>query len=281
MASVIKNPSGKTYFYGKTGSAITAQPTLKMTAKALGSSQTGTGGGVTNVGHGKNMKWYTYATNDGSRLYAGKRTQIMGARLDTAITGATVAASGGFAKYTKASHGLSVNDIIFVSEANNKVTGIQRVKSIDGNDFTTSMPYVSGADATITIKKCTGTIALNVAGRFLAYQHTTNINGVASNVLKSPGKQYEFQRSIKKFVSSGRNPKVGAAIRAGYWNVYTATWSTAPVASNDSIGNVAGSTVTDGSADDAAKVGRLTAAELVYRDGSKTVKKDKYPLPTG
>ena len=277
--STIYNPSGKTYFYGTTGSAITAQPTLKMTSKALGSSNTGTGGGVTNVAHGKNMKWWNEVSQDGSRIYAGKRTSIMGARLDTEITGATVAAASGYAKYTKASHGLSVNDVIFVTDTSSVVDGIQRVTSIDGNDFTTDMPYVSGA-GTLGIKKATGTIALNVAGRYLMYQYTTTINGVASTALRSAAPKYAFERSIKKFETSGRNPKTATAIRAGYWNIYTATWSTAPTASNDSIGDVAGSTVTNGTADHAANMSRTTPGELVYHDGSPTIETVDYTAKT-
>lgn len=271
MAKRIVNPSGKTYFYNKSAAAITEQPKLGSLAKALGANQTG----FVNVGHG--LGYYGFV---GSRIYASKRTQIMGARLDTEITGASVAAAGGLAKYTKASHGLGVGNVIFVVESNNKITGIQRVISIDGNDFTTDMPYVSGADSTISIRKATGTIALSVAGRYLMPFMTTDINGVASTILKIVGADYGQRRSINKFMTAGRHPQVAKAIAAGYWSEFTGKWTTAPTVSNDSIGNVAGSTVTDGTADHAANMSRTTPGELVYRDGSLTPKQDDYPVPT-
>ena len=269
MVTQVVNPSGKTYFYGIAGSAITAQPVQKNSALALGADQTN----FSNVAFTKKDWGFT-----GSRVYPSKRTQVISARL-ASYESATVAASSGYAVYTDSSHGLDVGAIVYVRDTNSKVVGIQRITAEDTNTFTTDMPYVSGA-GTITYASATGTIALAIAGRYVIPFVTTDINGTASTVMKSPGSDYGNHRSIKKFMTAGRNPQIVKAIQANYWNAFTATWSTAPTASNDSIGNVAGSTVTDGTADNAASVSRLVAAELVYKTGSPNPTTDEYPLPT-
>ena len=71
------------------------------------------------------------------------------------------------------------------------------------------------------------------------------------------------------------------AIRTGYWNEYSGVYSTRPSESNASIGNVAGSTVTDGTADHEANVSRSFRGELTYMDGSLTPHSEDYDLPTG
>lgn len=271
MGSTVVNPSSGTRFYSTSGSAITAQPVLKFGAMALGSDQTN----FSNVAFTKKDWGFT-----GSRVYPSKRTQVISARLGDAITGSSVASVGGFAKYTKSSHGLVVGDVLFVTEANNKVTGIQRVTAVDGNDFVSDMPYVSGADSTISIKKATGTIALSIAGRYVIPFVTTDINGVASNTMKTVGSDYGLHRSIKKFMTAGRNPKTATSVRSNHWDEYLGKWSTVPSASNDSIGNVAGSTVTDGSADGAGNMSRTTPGELVFLATGKTVTLADYPVPT-
>lgn len=272
MPNQIVNPSAGTIYYSVSGSAISAQPDItKMRAKGLGSNQAL----VNSLAQGYNSPVY------GSRIYSSKRTQITSSKFDTVVSsGITVAASSGYAKYTKTSHNLSVGDSVFVTDTNSKVDGIQRITAKDANTFTTDMPYVSGA-GTLTYKVGTGTIAYYVTGNLIARKYSTTINGVANTVLRSGGSDYGQRRAINK-ITALRSSGVAKAISSSYWDIYTGTFTTAPTGSANSIGDVAGNVgTTDGSEDAAANVGRNTAAQLIFRDGSPTVQTDDYDLKTG
>lgn len=273
MAGVIYNPSAANVYYDVSGSAISAQPTLTGRVKGAGA----TNSFFSNVGFGEVDKGFM-----GSRIYATNQTSIITSKLGDAVNITSVAASSGRARYTLNGHSLVVGDVIYVSDSSNKVTGIQRVRAKATNTFDTDKTYTSGA-GTLTYKLISGTLAYGAgAGGLYSVMRkvSTTINNVANTALQSGGAPDAYRKSPKKFMTAGRCYGAATAIRAGYWNEYSGSWSTAPTATNTSIGNVAGSTVTDGSADHAGNVSRSTAGELVYRYGAAAAATADYNLPT-
>lgn len=81
------------------------------------------------------------------------------------------------------------------------------------------------------------------------------------------------QRSINK-LEAMRTERVSEAIRAGYWDIYSGTWSTAPTAAND---------IASFGADHAATPSLAVPGELVYKTsgnpGAPT--QDDYKAKTG
>lgn len=270
--SVIYNPSAGSVYYDVAGSAISSQPKAKSGALA--------GVGPTNV----YFDWVSNAPNNkglyGSRIYATNKTGIFTYTNGGSVSITSVAASGGVAVYTLNSHSLVVGSLIYVTDTNGKVTGVQRVTAKDTNTFTTDKTYVSGA-GTLAYYLSSGTLAYSPARYSVMRKVSTTINGTANTALLTGAAPDKYRQSPKKVKTAFRHDGKATAIRAGYWNEYSGTWSTAPTATNTSIGDVAGSTVTDGTADHEANVSRLFRGELTYRDGSPTPQSDDYDLPTG
>jgi len=271
MGYTLSNPSAGSVYYNVAGSAISAQPKLN------GGAVAGIGPTTTYfdyVGQGKDNKGFF-----GSRIYATNKNGIITSKLGTNVVITSVAASGGVAVYTLNSHGLLVGQVMYVTDTNGKVTGIQRITAKDTNTFTTDKTYVSGA-GTLGYKLTSGTLAYSASRYTVMRKVSSTINNVANTVLLSGASDMGRRQSPHKILTAFRHDGKATAIRAGYWNEYSATWSTAPTATNTSIGNVAGSTVADGTADNAASVSRSVAAELVYRTGKPTPVMDDYNLPT-
>ena len=89
------------------------------------------------------------------------------------------------------------------------------------------------------------------------------------------GNDFGIRRSIHK-LEHMYTRRVATAIRAGYWNIFTGTWSTDPVVADDAP--------TWGT-DDAANPTRAIPGELVYRvsgqpDGTNGITQDDYEAKT-
>ena len=117
---------------------------------------------------------------------------------------------------------------------------------------------------------------------------SSQIAGTSDTTLRSGGSDYKngvlaesLRRSIHKVETAMRHLAVATAIRAGYWDIFNGVFTTAPTNTNDSIGDVGGSTVTDGTADQAALPTYALPGELVYKEPAPLPIQDDYQAKTG
>jgi hypothetical protein len=233
------------------------------------------------------------APHYGSKVWRSFNTGVGNVFTAAAATATALATNGGYCKFTDTAHGLVVGDLVFVS-GNVATAGtpstlntVHRVTAKDANTFTTDVPYVASSTPGDYQKFNTSYgFATMTAQRYVIYgpagAQANWIAGVASTTLRSGGSDYGIRRSIHRLMNAFRHDGAATAIRANYWKPYTGKWTTAPTATNTSIGNIAGSTVTDGTADTAATVnGRDNVGELVYRTGSPAPTQGDYPAKTG
>lgn len=256
----IVNPSAGNDYYDTSGSATTASTQPDVTvgrAKGLGGNQTL----LSNVSNGVDLGVF------GSRLLGGNH--IGHAFWGSAVSVTSVAAVGGYAKYTLNSHGRAVGDVINITDTNNVVQGTQRITAKDANTFTTTKPYTSGA-GTLTYRLATGTLGYLVAGTYIIRRVSATIAGIANTLLRSGASDYGVRRSIHK-LEALRTRKVATAIRAGYWDEYNGVFTTAPSVSNDAS--------TFGT-DDAAAPTASVPGELTYKTGKPVPVQDEYAART-
>jgi len=285
----IVNPAAGNDYFDTSATATTSstQPTLNVgRATNLGTSASTTSAGMTRIDMGDGGR-----TIFGSQVLVSARQGVQGADVSGTTSLTSAADANGLVDYTKTSHGLSVGDGIVVLDTNGILSGPQRVVSVpDANSIITDKPYSTGA-GTLTYGTVQGDFATMTAGQYITRRISgMTLRGTASNILRSGGSDYAIRRSIHKVETAFRHDGVATAIRAGYWDEYSATFTTAPTATNSSVGNVAGSTVTDGTADHAAQPTRAIPGELVYRQsGAQTagtastdgVQLDDYVAKTG
>lgn len=276
----IVNPSAGDDFYDLAGNAISSQPNVNAgSALNLGSNRTL----LDNINFGKNKHF------DGGKVV--QTLDVARANLasnSTGVSGVTVESSGGYAFYKDLGSGLgdfTAGTWINVQDANEVVDGPQKVVGVSGTDglgFRTNKLYTSGAATNVTLNLPTGNFATMTEGEFIMQMVTTKVAGLDRD-LRSTAKG-KNRRSIHKVESgTGRTYKVATAIRQGGWNEYTGQL-TGVTNANDSIGNVAGSTVTDGSADHAvnsAYTAPGVPGELVYLEGGPTPTQDDYEAKNG
>lgn len=192
----------------------------------------------------------------------------------TAIT--SVADDGnGYCDFTLATHGLSVGDVINVTgSTSGNVDGPQKITSVpDASSFVTDKPYTASASAG-SYTEVAGNFATMTAGQYIMLGYSSSVaGGQATRV--GFGSDYGIRRSIHK-LEHLYTRRVATAIRAGYWNIYTGTWSTDPTVADDA------STM---GTDDAATPTRAKPGELTYRvsgmpDGTYGPIQDDYPPKT-
>ena len=210
----------------------------------------------------------------GSQVVQSK--DLFGAFHTTAVAITSVADDGnGFCDYTLASHGLTVGTVINVTgSTSGNVDGVQKITSVpDANSFVTDKAYTASANAG-SYTKVAGRFASMTSGEFVMLAYSTSVAG-GQKTLKGFGADYGIRRSINK-LEHMRTVRVATAIRAGYWNVYTGKFTTAPTVADDAP--------TWGT-DDAANPTRAIPGELVYRvsgqpDGTNGVVQKDYPAKT-
>ena len=106
--------------------------------------------------------------------------------------------------------------------------------------------------------------------RPVAMRLTTEISGQSNTFLRSGANVPGQLRSINKR-ESFKVSRIATAIRAGYWNIYSGTWSTPPTSATESPGN-----------DVAASPTRSAPGDLVFRTGqSLPVRNQDYKPKTG
>lgn len=127
----------------------------------------------------------------------------------------------------------------------------------------------SVVDGTDTDKALTsGTFSYNNQAP-VAKRVTTSLSGVSNTYLQSGAAKPGNIRSIHS-VESVRTRRLTTAIRAGNWNIYSGTFSSAPTVAVDSFGN-----------DDEARVSRSSPGEFAYKTGAYVPVQDEYPEKTG
>jgi hypothetical protein len=113
-----------------------------------------------------------------------------------------------------------------------------------------------------------GTFAYNNQAP-VAKRVTETLSGVANTVLRSGADQPGLIRSIHK-LEVLRTRRLTTAIRAGYWNIYSGSWSTNPTVAVDTL-----------STDDAANPTRTAPGELAYKTGAPAPVQDDYKAKNG
>lgn len=124
-----------------------------------------------------------------------------------------------------------------------------------------------------------GTFAYNNQSP-VAPKVTTSLAGVSNTVLRSAADQPGLVRSIHR-QEKVRTTRTGTAIRAGYWNIYSGSWSTTPTTAVDAFWDNAGNTTSSTSTDQAASPTRAAPGELVYKTGKLAPVLDDYDSKTG
>ena len=205
-----------------------------------------------------------------------QRRDVFGAFQAAAVTLTSVADDGnGFCDFELVGHTLSVGDVINVTgSTSGNVDGVQKVTSVpDGNSIVTDQPFVASGTA--------GDYQL-VDGRFASMTAATwIIKGYTMTRAEISGTFYAYcinpvnKRSIHK-VEAIRTERVATAIRAGYWDIYSGSWTTEPTVAND---------ISDAGTDEAATPTRAIPGELVYRvagqpDGTNGITQADYPAKT-
>jgi hypothetical protein len=123
-------------------------------------------------------------------------------------------------------------------------------------------------DGTDTDKALTaGTFSFNNQAP-VAKRVTTSLSGVSNSFLQSGAAKPGVVRSIH-FVQSVRTRRLTTAIRAGYWNIYTGQFSSAPTVAVDTFAT-----------DNAANVSRAFPGQLTYKTGAPVPVQDDYPEKT-
>ena len=103
----------------------------------------------------------------------------------------------------------------------------------------------------------------------VAKRVTETLSGVANTTLQSGAAQPGLVRSIHK-LEVLRTRRLTTAIRAGYWNIYSGSWTTNPTVAVDSLAT-----------DEAATPTRSVPGELVYKTGAKVPVQANYKAKTG
>ena len=175
--------------------------------------------------------------------------------------------TNGFCDFTLSTHGLTVGTVINVtgsSDAN--VDGIQKITSLpDANSFVTDKAFVTTATAGV-YHITAGNFALMTAEKYIIMRVTTEVAGQSNNVLRSGGADFGDRRSINK-LEHLYTTRTATAIRAGFWNIFTGEFTTAPVTADD-IGTVG--------TDDAAVPTQAIPGELVYKEPKPLPVQDNY-----
>ena len=256
----VNNPSAGNDYFDTAGVAVGSdnQPNvLGGSAKGLYSNRAL----LDNVSHGINVGVH------GSQVVYG--LYVGSAAWTGAISITSVAASGGFAVYTLAAHGRAVGDVINVQDTNSVVDGTQKITAVASGTFTTDKLYISGVGILI-YRSPDGCLAFMTAGSYVIRRVTTTLANLAKTTLQSGGSDYGIRRSIHK-LEAMRTLRVATAIRAGYWNFYSATWSTQPTNAND---------ISTWGTDEAATPSYAVPGELVYKTSKPAPVQDNYEART-
>jgi hypothetical protein len=167
-----------------------------------------------------------------------------------------------YVKIVDSSHGALVGDVIDVTDTNGVMNGTFVVIVVDdsGNFTINQVDKTGEGDIGYRIIS-SATSDANTEGTYVIRRIYTG--------LVSGGTNPTYRRSIHK-VEAARHSGVTAAIRAGYWDVFSGSFSTLPSPANTSLGDVAGNNTTNiPDKDHEANASWTTGGEFVYRESGK------------
>lgn len=237
------------------GGAAVALGTMAPTDSALGAQ----------VPLGNAMNGYSQVVQSKS---------VFGAFHTTPISLTSVASASGKCRFTKNSHGRSVGDIINVTgSTSGNVDGIHKITAVATNTFDTDKAYVASANAG-SYTRVSGDFAEMTVGSYLIRGGVSHEVAGGEYTFNQFGSDFGVRNAIHK-LESIRTRRIATAIRAGYWNEFSGSWSTKPTVASDSFGN-----------DEAARPTRAIPGELTYRisgqpDGTNGVTQDDYEAKNG
>jgi len=239
MASLIVNTTGTdvgTDFYDAAGSAISSQP------KVVGGAATAIkySAMLDNVGIAQANTVY-----GGSKVYRGFDNGVAPAFVSSTVNG-TIANSGGYCGIASASHGLSIGAKLYIGPSGtgsvsvgpgmvkSTLYGEQTITATGAAGFTTNKSYNTAylsAQVSCFVDNTSANFATLTPGKYIvARGNTYTIAGIAKTALKSMTKTNA--RSTHK-VEAIRTQKTSLGMQAGYYNVLTGKWTTAPYVSED------------------------------------------------
>lgn len=182
----------------------------------------------------------------------------------------TDGASAVTATSTKNNHGTAMNIGSSASLLSNRSLGRSDI-SVFGSTVI-SDAVIDYADPALS----SGVFAYNNA-RPVAVRLTTTLAGTVVNTfLRSAASDLSSRRSIHR-QEKVRTTRTTTAIRAGYWNIYTGTWSTTPTTAVDNFWDISNDTTSSTSTDEAATPTRTTPGELTYKLGQPLPVSVDYP----
>jgi hypothetical protein len=208
------------------GGSITATSTKVNggTAAGLGTS-VATGSVITAlVDFGNAIALY------GSQVIQSK--DLFGAFHGSYVALTSVANNSGKARYTLNSHGLSVGDVINVENSTNgNVDGVQKVTNVvNANSFDTDMDFPGATASAGLFAQVAGRFAAMTVGEYVMKAYRTN---VAGNQIQLTGYGKMGPTHSIHFLKHMYTRLVATAIRAGNWNIYSGTFSSAPAVQDD------------------------------------------------
>ena len=129
---------------------------------------------------------------------SGVQTGLKG----SSVTATSVASSGGFCNFTKASHGLSVGDIVEVSGATaSSLNTVHNITAVTTNTFKTDVTYTASATAGV-YKQLTGT--KNVLADYIVPTVTNALAGSSNTVLQTSGGYGPVSDGIPRSITERR-----------------------------------------------------------------------------
>jgi hypothetical protein len=239
MGSLIVNTTGTdvgTDFYDVAGSAISSQP------KVLGGAAANIkySALLDNVGISQASTVY-----GGAKVYRGFDNGVAPAFVSS-TKDATVANSGGYCGYASTSHALSIGAKLYIGPSGtgavsvgpgmvkSTLYGEQTITATGAAGFTTDKTYNTAylsAQVSCFVDNTSANFATLTPGKYIvAHGNTYTLAGIAKTALKSMTKT--DVRSTNK-VEAIRTQKTSLGMQAGYYNVLTGKWTTAPYISED------------------------------------------------
>jgi hypothetical protein len=114
----------------------------------------------------------------------------------------------------------------------------------------------------------------------IAMRYTTTIAGTGNTVLQPGADTPSLFRSIHR-QEVVRSRRLTTAIRAGYWNIYSGQFSTAPTVAVDNTWSNAANATTATSSDDAARPSRTAPGEFTVKLGQQVPVNSGYKPKNG
>lgn len=212
------------------------------------------------------------------------RDGVQPAHLASALTASSITSGNGVQRLlrinfpTGTPHALSVGSVVAITDTAGVVDGGARVYSIpNSTGIIVNRPYAAST-GTITVAASSGNMSNMLASNYSIRGVYGTVHSLAISKLLSPASDYGRSKVHK--VNAVRTSKVATAVRAGYWNMFTGSWTTAPSTSNDYANfDLDGSNVPD---DETKSLGtnREVGGEFAYSQ-QRTVVSGNYEAKTG